>query len=337
MNDSIMNENEEGKEISLQKERARQNAIVKKVVILGLKGSGKSTFLTVLQHALSRKHSPWKVVPQDDTEDVMRRLRDRLFAPKGLYPVPTPASEYGASMCFKVEANAKWMSLIPGASFELRAEDLPGEATKGGLGNFRDFYETKVKGCDAIIFLTDPDEIWKKDDPNKGSFQVFQSILNEIKRHGSENIHIAFCVTKFDTIEGPNSAFDKYGQLEDGEMGIEKEAARILSTSTVDFIKWVFDGPRRPRWFAVSATGYTGEGDKRVRQATIHNISRPDGSFQEEAGILDPEVYPIGVAEVMEWVFNSLRDDIAYARDNRRLHMEPLAFIRKLINRWIGH
>jgi uncharacterized protein YozE (UPF0346 family) len=275
----------------------------KVISILGLKQSGKSTFLTVLNLSLALEESPWRIRPKGTTIRVMAELMDSLFN-KGLYPEQT---QIETDMCFVVEKEATYLGLKPGAYFELHAADVPGEAVKGvssDVSIYHNFYENHLKGCSGVIFLLDPKEAWldgtqAETEFADNYFPLFSSILAEIGEYTDTNPYFVFCVTKVDLMEGPNSQFDKEGYLED----VESLAGKILGRSTKAVIDQSID-LNHIYWLPVSATGFTGEGEKRTTQFV------PNKGSSGESGIKNPrDLKPIGVAEALGWVLDKLADD----------------------------
>jgi len=316
---------------------ARQITQTKNIIVIGFKGSGKSTYLAVLSRALASCFSNWRITPTGDiTRIKLNELMDFVFA-QGIYP-PGTAEEF--EMTFRVEKEASMFGLKPGARFQLKTGDLPGEMTKG-VGSksamYRNFYERSLKGCDGIIFLLDPTEYWRQtgeeiDQRLDVYFPLFTSILSEIEDHLEDKWpYMAFCITKLD-LNGideklkPNGDFDKNGVFDD----VENLAAKILGHATKNLIDHSVDR-NHLRWCPVSATGYTGEGSNRTTQY----YSKKTGDTTV-AAIRNPrELVPIGVAESLEWVLDNLADDDEDVLVNRfrgNLYAKFDRKIRKLFN-----
>jgi len=301
-----------------------------RIAILGLRGSGKTTFLSVLNLALTQKNSPWRIRPVGDSSiRTLSQLQENLFV-QGRYPEGTQVED---SIIFLVEKEAKLLGLQPGASFHIYIADVPGEAVKGRSGSpiYHEFYEQTLKGCSGIIFLLDPQEYWLNDSIDKNIdayFPLFSSILAEIKEQAREDVFIAFCITKLDAILPANSDFASHGVLKD----IEILAERIIGRNTKNLIDNHFDSDHIS-WFPVSSTGYLTEGDQKATQFFIKEES--DGS--KRYSIKKPSLLtPIGIAEALEWILNSVTD---YSEDSRiektrgKKYSEMIRSIRKLFDR----
>ena len=302
------------------------------VAILGFRKSGKSTFLTVLHWALARSGSRWRIRPLGKTKEMINELTRRLFS-QGLYPEPTPEGVDPPHMRFHVEIEARLLGLQEGDWFELQAADVPGTAVMGVFGDpsFRHFYETYVKDCAAIIFLIDPQERWLEGeslDPSLDDYYPpFFSILAELGEQTTKEMYAAFCVTKLDKEPDTPDSF-----IEDGywnEMNLEEKATRILGTVTKAAIDQFFDR-RRLRWFPVSATGYyTDERGKRKSQFIMRRVP---GTDEEAAGIAKPrELAPLGVVEVVEWVFGSIAKRNIFDRTEKKLGAKAATVLDRLL------
>jgi len=299
----------------------------KTISILGLKGAGKSTFLAVLNLALALDQSPWRIRPVGETIGIMSGLMNYLFN-KGLYPDATLVDQ---KMEFFVEKDATMLGLQPGAQFKLKTADVPGEAVKGVSSvsaNYHDFYQTSLKGCEGIVFLLDFKEKWREGEliENESAdiyFPLFSSILAEIREQADTNPYVVFCVTKIDLLvgQGANSEFDKTGYF--GE--VEDIARDILGKSTKALIDQTFDA-NHVLWLPVSATGFTGEGNKRVSQFV---------EKKEAYGIRNPkDLRPIGLAEALEWVLDNLAgddEDVRIARTRGKKYANVVKGVRKLL------
>lgn len=290
-----------------------------KIAIIGLKKSGKSTFLTVLHYALVKRGSRWRIRPLDKrTIREINRLTKRLFEQR-LYPPSTAAGEGRIpDMRFHVERESILLGLGEGTRFELVAADLPGDAVLGisGEKEFHGFYEEYVKGCAAIIFLIDPQEKWLEDvtrDPYADYYySVFNSILAELGAQGSQRIHAAFCITKLDKEEDTPSSFSEDGYYD--LLKLEAKAAEILGDGTKATIDQSF---RRVKWYAVSATGYYQDEDGTYRSQFV--VRHAPGESNEQPGIVRPrDLTPIGVVEVAEYVFNLIAAEQIHSRDIER-------------------
>ncbi|MDA0245163.1 MAG: hypothetical protein OT477_17240 [Chloroflexi bacterium] len=275
-----------------------------KVAILGLKKSGKSTFLTVLQLALALQESPWQFTPRGNTKIIMHELTERLIS-QGLYPISTPEGEDPHPMKFRAEREARFLGLQEGDWFDVQAHDVPGAWVKGISGGNYDFYEKYVKDCRAIIFLIDPQESWIEEgevEPGRSPyFTVFNNILNELNEHSSNKVYVAFCITKLDQEQDTPALFAEEGSCD--ENYLEEKATKILRKATKARIDHFFKHDRC-RWFGISATGYYKDENNIMRSQLME---RTDEKGQKVAGIARPdELEPIGVAEAVEWVFNSI-------------------------------
>jgi energy-coupling factor transporter ATP-binding protein EcfA2 len=304
----------------------------KVIAILGLKGAGKSTFLSVLNLALSLDQSPWRIRPVGESIAVMSNLMESLYK-KGLYP---DATSFEQEMEFFVEKEATALGLKSGARFLLKTADVPGEAVKG-VGSpdelYHNFYEKHLKGCAGIIFLLDYNEKWREGEiveEEEGDlyFPLFSSIFAEISEQSIAKPYVAFCVTKADMIPGmgPSSILDKHGYIDD----IEEVAKELLGRNTKALIDQSFDDDHI-YWLPVSSTGYTTVGEKRLSQSiekTIEGVSR--------AGIRNPkDLQPIGVAEALEWVLDNLADEDENVRVERTRGKKYADMVRN-VRRFLG-
>lgn len=314
-----------GSGVKMDKTSSEDNLPPKrKIAILGLKGSGKSTFLTVLNRALAQNNSTWKILPLGNTIREMNELTTRLSM--GLYPDSTPEGEDPPPMHFHVEQEKRLFGLREGDWFELQAADVPGAAVKGIIGGpqFQHFYKTYVKNCAAIVFLIDPREEWlqgtEKEDFIDYYWPVFNSILAELGEQNTQKMYAAFCITKLDDDKDTPKSFQDEGYWDDFELDLEEKASIIMGSGTKALIDQFFDSDRL-RWFPISATGYyIDEKGNRVTQFRMRG---------NEAGIARPvSLNPLGVAEAIEWVFNSIAKDNISQRDNDRYNK-----FGKLINR----
>lgn len=286
--------------------------IEKKISILGLKGAGKSTFLSILNTALALEESPWRIHAIGETKEKMKELRTYLS--KGEYP---PQTNEETEMEFIVEKEATQLGLQAGAQFKLHAADVPGEAVKGIASDnslYKNFYERHLKGCSGVIFLLDYKEVWLNrsrdlDVDTDDYSPLFSSILDQIFEQTDTDPYVAFCVTKVDMDDryGPDS---KFGIDDNFSADVEDLAESILGRNTKAIIDHGIDRDRI-KWLPVSATGFTENNGKRLRQymekvtlegVTISAIRKPK------------ELKPIGVAEALEWVLDNLADDDEDAR-----------------------
>jgi GTPase SAR1 family protein len=302
----------------------------KRIAILGLKGSGKSTFLSVLNLALSQKNSPWRIRPVGGSITSLIHLQEYIFA-KGLFP---SATHEESPMAFLVEKEATMLGLQPGARFQFYTTDIPGEAVKGRSSQdpaYHDFYEQNLKGCSGIIFLLDPEETWRRDSIDENIdvyYPLFNSILAEIKNQAEGDVFIAFCLTKLDMVLPVDSDFALHGVLRD----IEIRAEQILGKATKKLINNYFESDHIS-WFPVSSIGYISEENRGSSQFTIREVD--DG--YELSGIKNPrELTPIGIADAMEWILNSVTD---YSEESRiektrgKRYSEIVRSLRKLLDR----
>ncbi len=304
----------------------------KVIAILGLKGAGKSTFLSVLNLALSLNRSPWRIRPVGESIAIMSKLMDSLYR-NGIYP---DATTFEQNMEFYVEKEATALGLKPGAKFLLKTADVPGEAVKG-VGSpdelYHNFYQNHLKGCSGIIFLLDYKEKWREGETNENSngdiyFPVFSSIFAEISEQSNTNPYVVFCVTKADMIKnmGPGSSFDEKGYIEN----IEDIAEEVLGRSTKALIDQSFDDDHL-LWLPVSSTGFTTMGSEKLSQYSEKTINGVALSV-----IRNPkDLNPIGVAEALEWVLNNLADDDENVRVTATRGSQYATLIKK-VKRIIG-
>ena len=315
---------------------------VKKVAILGLRRAGKSTFLAVLSRALDDIDSPWTIAPKD--EDAIKNMnyyRDMLFN-KRLYPPNTPESGPTRVLRFTVYRERGRLGIRSGGMYELEVADVPGGAMRGifGPAEHQKFYEEYVEGRAGIIFLLDPQQKWKEGEPLSGDsyadpyYPLFSSIVEQIRLQFApyepviQNVYVAFCVTKLDTIydQPKHRKADKMFADEGICEATEKHAEDILGPKTKRYIDRYF---KNVRWMPVSATGYTK--DREVQFEERYE----DGT--NKAGIRDPvNLSPIGVAEAVEWILDQIAEDNARAwNGTNRLRgaARPDGVIRSLLRR----
>lgn len=297
----------------------------KEISILGLTKSGKSTYLAVLRNALEKKKSSWKFEPNnEETIIAMSKFLQRMFLERK-YPLKT---DDPGTLEFRVISDTYW-GFNSGGQFLLKAYDVPGEATKGLNSElYVDFYKEYVSRSSGIIFLLDPENSWleKEDDFDKSNgdiyYPLFSSILDQIKLYKKGEIFMAFCVTKLDMKLKPHSDFDRLGKYQETKLLAE----RILGRNTISAIDYSFD-KEHLAWFPVSATGYTGSGDKRSTQYQW------DG---KEAIIKDPSsIEPIGIAKSFEWVLNSIAnqgDDEITTNERGSTAAQAQKWIRRFFN-----
>ena len=147
--------------------------------------------------------------------------------------------------------------------------------------------------------------------------------MAEIREQADTNPYDVYCVTKIDLLvgQGANSEFDKTGYF--GE--VEDIARDILGKSTKALIDQTFDA-NHVLWLPVSATGFTGEGNKRVSQFV---------EKKEAYGIRNPkDLRPIGLAEALEWVLDNLAgddEDVRIARTRGKKYANVVKGVRKLL------
>ncbi len=176
----------------------------KKLSILGLRSSGKSTFMAVLNVALSNPEKPskWVITALDDeTNSRVYAIENTIFN-EGFYPSST--REEGI-MYFSATKNAQLGGLIPSGNFKIIAGDMPGEGTLGTASQFdvwHDFYKKHVAGSSAIIFLLDPREAWIEGETESkvkkfNYFPLFRNILTQLKQQAPDAA-LAFGTTKID-------------------------------------------------------------------------------------------------------------------------------------------
>lgn len=277
-----------------------------RISILGLRRSGKTTFLTVLQRALVSADSRWKLVPRGrDNKERLNVLVNVLFG-EGLYPEATSELESVPEIIFDVKSNADYLGGNPGDEFELRTADVPGSAVKGiqGEGTDKTFYEDYVKNSAAIVFLIDPQERCKEEEDleKKGDYYypLFFNILNELSELSAQKMYAAFCITKADIYSDAPKSFIEEGYWDDSIL-LEEKFTEILGSGVVQSIRSVFE-PKKLRWCAISATGYyyDEKNEKWISQYAWDAVSK-------DPHIVDPRnLKPLGVAEVMEWIFDAI-------------------------------
>lgn len=306
----------------------------KKIVILGLKGSGKSTFLAVMERALAMRQSNWKVKPIGTTIGEIAKLKQFVFS-EGVYP---PATDQETRFVFRVEKEAGMLGLSSGAKFDLIAGDVPGEASEGQSAAdivFQNFYQRYVKGSAAIVFLLDATELWrsKKESSGRKDTDVYYTLFNgimaelsEIMDQTKEPIFLTFCVTKLDSKSDIKPSEDnKFYDL--SEYQVEEIANSILGEGAKSIIDYYFPSEYL-KWMPVSATGFTGTGNNRKSQSALDSDDR--------AIIINPKgLTPIGVAEALEWTLNSVAnydDDI----NTEKLYGKPWSSIQKGFRKLAG-
>ncbi len=282
----------------------------KKLAILGLRGAGKSTFMAVLNLAMSdaEKPSKWTITALDEkTNQLVYEFENRILN-EGLYPVSTTEE---AMMQFHANKNAELGGLIPGGNFKIIAGDVPGEAVKGitsAYAGFHDFYKEYVAGSSAVIFLLDPHEVWKtngKEGENYNYFPLFRSILTELKQQ-APNVYLAFGVTKIDALpkgtisENILKDIQKHADNQD-EAVADQLSELVLGKQTKNWIEKNFDH-RYLSWWLISATGFLNDGNKVSSQFIEKQTS--DGL---QPGIKEPNnIKPVGVVEIVEWALKNI-------------------------------
>jgi len=292
----------------------------KKLAILGLRGAGKSTFLAVLNVALSvgEKPSKWIITALDDETNKLVYQYENLIFNEGFYPDPT---EEKGMLQFHATKSAELGGLIPGGNFKIIAGDVPGEAVKGSVSEyarFHDFYKEYVLGSSAIIFLLDPHEVWKIGEKegeiqNFNYFPLFRSILTELKQQ-APNVYLAFGVTKIDDLPGgslPESILKNihiYADTQDPNIA-EQLAEFVLGKQAKDWIEQNFNS-KNISWWLISATGFIFDG-KQISTQSIEKKTDKGIRF----GIRKPgSIKPVGVVEIVEWALNRIARDAENGR-----------------------
>ena len=291
----------------------------KKLAILGLRGSGKSTFMAVLNLAMSDAENPtkWNITAFDrETNRLIYEFENRILN-EGLYPVSTTEK---VMMQFRANKNAELGGLIPGGDFKIIAGDVPGEAIKGGtseFARFHDFYQENVAGSSAIIFLLDPHEAWKeKEGESFNYFPLFRNILTELKQQAPD-VYLAFGVTKIDALpkdipsENIVNNIYKYGQSQDVTVA-EQLAEFVLGKQTKGWIEKNFNQGNLS-WWLISATGFIIDNKSNVSSQFIEK--QTENGLQP--GIKEPNnIKPIGVVEIVEWALRKIAREAENGRDS---------------------
>ena len=298
----------------------------KRLSILGLRGAGKSTFMAMLLKALSSRdfQSTWKIsadtndredINQPSTNDLIFELENYIFTEQ-IYP---PRTESVKPMNFTAEKDADWVTLIAGGRFKIKAGDVPGEAVLGRRGGerHRRFYENFVDDVSAIIFLIDPQELWKEDEKEIDYYPLLRSILTEALG-SNDKIYVAFGVTKIDAL--PEAKFPKQefpdivrDAEEQNEETAKKIAEKIIGEAAIDWIEYHFKD--RLSWWMLSATGFIEVNGNKVTQHKNREYTADSGKVITQSCITDKsKLKPLGIVEIVEWAL----DRIAYSEEKKR-------------------
>lgn len=318
----------------------------KKIIVLGLQGSGKTTYLAVLNRALELEMSSWRVLPIGETVKTTSKLLDSIFG-RGLFPDETNKV---VEMDYKVTRPSSLFGIIPKAEFYIKVIDIPGEATKGKYGaeKYHDFYERNVRDCDGIILLLDVEETWRGGNISSNKFldiyyPLVSSIVSEINtcdandsitnsssisKSDSESVcvqpYIVFCLTKLDKKFGGDSNFVR-GTYD--YASVEYLAQEIIGKNAKTVIDHYFNSDHI-NWVPVSAIGYTPLDNKKQSQQIEKDI---DG--KKKAGILNPQnLEPIGVVESFEWLLDRFVQGDEHS-DSDKISRKVLVGLLKLLGR----
>lgn len=265
----------------------------KKITILGLPGSGKTTFLSVLNLGLTLNLSPWRLRPTGQSSNTIAEINEIFFG-GGMFP---PKTNEITGFDFIAEKEAQNPGLIPGANFKIIVSDIPGEATEGKVSEnsiYHDFYSGLMRESSGIIFLIDPEENWLKtvkSEENKHAyyFSLFSNFFTEMQEDIIET-PMAFCITKADTIVITSDDFSRSIPSE----RTEYIAENILGKGAKSLIDHAIH-PDYLLWTLVSSIGL--ENKKVARNSLGYEINK----------ISNPEnIKPIGVAETLEWLLNKI-------------------------------
>lgn len=262
-----------------------------RIALVGLTGAGKTTSLTVLNHAM--KQIGWEIYWLDNQTRIRLLKSFDEMVNDGIYP---PATEYEEEnhYLFRVKQAPPWISRLiklNKRSFDVEIVDVAGR--KYGLEDYDErIFAEKVTKCDGILFLIDPEEKWRgQEHAHFGT--VLMNAFNELELHRvKREMFVAFCVTKMDKFP---SAWD---QVENFTREFVFENKKVILTELDNFCsptKKVFC-----QWYPCSSVGF--ENDIIAEGKSRHKEDKDGRATIEDSG----NITPMGVGEAFEWLLKEI-------------------------------
>jgi len=284
--------------------------------LIGFPRAGKTMTMLTLDRAMLK--SPWQVQPDNlRTLDYLEPLQNNL----SFFGELPPATDAMNWLTFKVSKKADFLGLVPGTwpPLKLVVLDAPGGGyiPGGPVAAYNAASLEYISRCSGIIFLVDPEELWQKAEEMRSRlagksdyemaeifkgyyFRIFSSIFNRInllqqessRKSPTQQIYIAYCLTKMDL------------HLEQWHQPREF-AETIVGPMTMQIIDQFCRQAqnRKCRWFSVSAIG-----SRRFDENSDEAVTRMD---TERRVVINPDnIQPEGIRDALEWVLNSIHDDL---------------------------
>lgn len=310
------------------------------IAMWGAPASGKTTFITALDIALTRRESEWTVVGADDAStDFLIRATAALSHERKFFPATQMIDRYHWYLIRQspdAVRRRRWRGPAKDTlEIGLELLDPPGGAYSplvGAHAGLQDELLENLMNSQGIVYLFDPIREFESGD----AFGALHGTLSRLRQHmraknglfdGRLPHHLAVCITKFDemrvlrtaerlglTTVDPDDRYEFPRVDDDDAFELFRELCGISPTGNAEMVIKALDrnfAPSRTKYFVTSSIGFnlnrrTGVFDPDDPQNLIPDATAdvPDG--QPEPFRIRGQVHPINVMEPMTWLAERL-------------------------------
>ncbi|MDN3351448.1 hypothetical protein [Actinomadura sp. DC4] len=308
------------------------------IAMWGAPASGKTTFITALDIALTRRDSEWSIVGADDAStDFLVRATDSLSQERKFFPATQTIDRYHWFLIRQGGADRRRRWRGPSKDtlqIGLELLDPPGGAfaLNGAYAGLQEELLDNLTNSQGIVFLFDPIREFESGDAFSSLHGTLARLRQRMRASGGLQggklpHHLAVCVTKFDEMRVLHTAeklglvtsdpHDRYEfpRVDDGDaMELFRELCDISPTGNAEMVMQALDRdfhPERTRYFVTSSIGF--HVDKRTSvfdpddpQNLIPDSSATVAKGQPEPFRIRGQVHPINVMEPMTWLAECL-------------------------------